>query len=129
MGTIFQFEETEYLESIKDFIDREKITEIFVVSDTSCRFINGAIKNERSYDSNCETVIQNLLKDNYALVMNEKTIDKQQLKLAELIVNYQAAELKKSNCLQQQIIQNKIVIRELVTSKKINQIIQLKLKQ
>ena len=63
---------------------------MFVVSDTSCRFINGAITNERSYDSNCEMVIQNLLKDNYAFVVNEKTIEEQQIKLAELIIKHQA---------------------------------------
>ncbi|HSW55077.1 MAG TPA: carbonic anhydrase [Ignavibacteriaceae bacterium] len=129
IGTIFQFQETEYLESIKDFINRENITEIFVVSDTSCRFINNALTNENNTGGYSETVIKNLLKDNYAFVMKEKTVEQQQIKLAELIVNYQAAELKKPNCLQQQIIQNKILIRELVTSKKANQIIQLTLKQ
>lgn len=129
MGNIFQFEESEYLETIKDFIERENIKEIFVVSDTSCRFLNSALKNETGYDSYSETVIQNLLRDNYALVMNEKTIEQQQIKLAELIVNYQASELKKSGCFQQEIILNKILIRELVTSKKTNQIIQLTIKQ
>ncbi|MDO8951384.1 MAG: hypothetical protein Q7U86_02105 [Draconibacterium sp.] len=125
MGTIFQFDETEYLESIKDFINRENITEIFVVSDTSCRFINNALINENNTGSYSETVIKNLLKDNYAFVMKEKTIEQQQIKLAELIVNYQASELLKPECFQQQIIQNKILIKELITSKKTNQIIQL----
>ena len=129
MGTIFQFEGEEYLESIKRFIDRENITAIFVVSDTSCRFINNALKNEIGFGSYSETVIQKLLKENYALVMNEKIIEQQQIKLAELIVNYQASELKKSECFQQEIILKKILIRELVTSKKTNQIIQLTIKQ
>jgi carbonic anhydrase len=129
MGTVFKLEEREYLETIKQFISRENITEIFVVSDTSCRFIKNVLKNEINSGSHSETVIQNLLRDNYALVMNEKTIEQQQIKLAQLIVNYQAEELKKTNCLQQQILQNKILIRELVTSKNSNQIIQLTIKQ
>jgi carbonic anhydrase len=125
MGTIFKFKEEEYLETIKQFIDRENITEIFVVSDTSCRLLNSAIENDMKYGLDSEMVIQKLLKDNYSLVMNEKEIDQQRMKLAELIVNYQASELKKVECFQQQIIQNKIIIKELVTSRKGNQIIQL----
>ena len=125
MGTIFQFEEAEYLEPIQHLIECENITEIFVVSDTSCHCINNALKNRMSCVSYSETVIQKLFKDNYASVMNEKKIEQQQIKLATLIVNYQAKELKKPNCLKQQIIQNKILIREVVTSKEINQIIQL----
>ena len=117
MGAVFQLNETEYLKSVKDFIERENITEIFVASDASCRFINNALKNELNYGMYSESVIQKLLKDNYALVMIEKTIDEQQIKLAELIVNHQATELKKPHCLQQQIIQNKIIIKELITSK------------
>ena len=59
MGTIFQYDETEYLETIKQFIDRENITEIFVVSDTSCRFINNALKN----DLVLEVILKRLLKN------------------------------------------------------------------
>ncbi len=128
MGTVLQLDEAEYLETIKQFIDRENITEIFVVSDTSCRFINNALKNEIGSGNYSETVIQNLLRDNYALVMNEKTIEQQQIKLAQLIANYQTSELKKPECFQQEIILNKILIRELVTSKKTNQIIELSIK-
>lgn len=35
IGTVFKLQETQYLKTIKDFIDREEIIEIFIVSDTS----------------------------------------------------------------------------------------------
>jgi carbonic anhydrase len=130
MGTIFHLKETHYyLESVKSFIARENIAEIFVVSDTSCRFINNALTNAKNTGSYSEKVIQKLLNDNYTHVMHEKTIEQQQLKLAELIVGYQSAEFKKSNIFQQQIIQKKLEIKELITTQKTNQIIQLKHKQ
>jgi hypothetical protein len=77
MGTVFQLQETQYLKTIKDFIDRKEIIEIFIVSDTSCRFINNALRKELGYGSYSETVIQKLLKENYAFVMNEKKIEEQ----------------------------------------------------
>jgi carbonic anhydrase len=126
-GTVLQLGKKEYFETVKVLIDRNNITEIFVVSDTSCRFINNTLKNESGSGSYSEMVIQNLLTDNYALVMNEKAIEQQQIKLAKLIVNYQAAELKKTDYFRQKIIQNKIKVRELVTSRKTNQIIELSL--
>jgi carbonic anhydrase len=129
MGTIFQLKETHYLESVKSFIARENIAEIFVVSDTSCRFINNALTNAKNSGSYSEKVIQKLLNDNYAHVMHEKTTEQQQLKLAELIVGYQSAEIKKSNIFQQQIIQKEIKIKGLITTQKTDQIIQLTLQQ
>jgi hypothetical protein len=77
------------------------------------------LKNEIGTGSHSETVIQKLLKDNYVLMMNKNTIE-QKIKVAELIVNHQASKLKKPERLQQEIILNKILIRDLVTSKKSN---------
>ncbi len=125
MAGIFQLNEKKHLEEIKYFICRENIHEIFVVSDISCRFINSAINKEKTNGYFAEMVIQRLLEDNYDLLMERNKIQEKQIKLAERIVNYQAAELMNSNCFQQEIIQNKILVYELITSKKVNQIIQL----
>lgn len=128
-GGVFQLDENEILAELKYFIRRQKINEIFIVSDISCRFINNAINGGLTNGYYSEIVIQKLLEDNYNFVIENKTIQDQQIKLAELIVKRQSSELKKANCLQQEIVQNKILIRELVTSKNSDQILQLKTKQ
>jgi hypothetical protein len=45
-----QYEESEYLEGVKDFILRKKIKTIYFVNDTSCKFINGVIKKKPTSD-------------------------------------------------------------------------------
>lgn len=125
MAAIFQFQEKKYLQAIRDFIIRENITEIYIVSDTLCRFINSAIKKEIAHAGYSEGIIQKLFADNYAVVMDNKSLEKQQIKLAELIVQHQAEELRRPDLFQQQIIQNNISIRGIITTKSENGIIQL----
>ncbi len=125
MGAVFQFQEKEYLQIVKEFIDRENIAEIFIVSDTSCRFINNALKHRLGYDSYSETVIQTLLKRNYTDVMKKESMAEQQIKLARLIINHQANEIMKHNLFEHQIIENKILIKGLITIKEINHVVEL----
>lgn len=125
MAGIFQCNEKEWIEEIKYFISSENINEIFIVSDISCRFINAALNKEKTNGYYSERVIQKLVEDNYDLIMENKAIHEQQIKLAELIVKHQATELKNPNCLQQQIIQSNISIKELITSKAENKITEL----
>ena len=94
---------------------------------TSCRFINSALKNELGYDSYAEFVIKNLFRANCEAVINNKSKEEQQIKLAGLIINQQANEIMKLNCFQHKTIQNRISIKGLITTRKTNQIIQAQL--
>lgn len=125
MAGIFQWDNKEWVEKIKYFISSEKINEIFILSDVSCRFINAAINNEKINGFIAEIIIQKLLHNNYDIVSENRIIHEQQIKLAELIVNHQAIKIMDVMGLQQEIIQNNIVVHELITSKNANQILQL----
>lgn len=66
-----------------------------------------------------------LLIDNYSVVMYNKSLIEHQKSLAELNVKQQSKEIMKSELFQQQIIQNKISIRGLITTKEENKLIEL----
>ena len=125
LGAVFQFEDANYVEVIRDFINRENITDIFIVNDTSCRFIKSVIEKEKGFGTFSEEVMLNLLIDNYSVVMYNKSLIEQQKSLAELNVKQQAKEIMKSELFQQQIIQNKISIKGLITTKAENKLIEL----
>ena len=125
LGAVFQFEDANYVEVIRDFINRENITDIFIVNDTSCRFIKSVIEKEKGFGTFSEEVMLNLLIDNYSVVMYNKSLIEQQKSLAELNVKQQAKEIMKSELFQQPIIQNMISIKGLITTKAENKLIEL----
>ena len=125
LGAVFQFEDANYVKVIRDFINRENITDIFIVNDTSCRFIKSVLEKEKGFGTFSEEVMLNLLIDNYSVIMHNKSLIEQQKSLAELNVTQQAKEIMKSELFQQQIIQNKISIKGFIITKAENKLIEL----
>ena len=125
MGAVFNFQDKKYLRAVKNFIVREKIEEITIVIDTSCRFINNALSNGLYYGSKSENTIRKLLKDQDATELNRKTVGEQQSRLAGLIISYQAHEMMKQETFQDIIIDNKISVKGLITTKEIDNIVEL----
>ena len=60
LDDVFQFEDANYAEVIRDFIKRENITDIFVVNDTSCRFIKSVLEKEKGFEIFSEEIMINL---------------------------------------------------------------------
>lgn len=125
MGAIFNFQEREYLQTVKTIIRRKNVDEITVVSDSSCRFIDSTLKSCFDDKNRSQKVIMKLLKDEYAFVINEAAIAEQRIKLAELIIRYQASELMKPDIFGQLIIERRISIKGLITTKRTKQIAEL----
>ena len=67
LGAIFQFDEIEYVSELKSFIIREQIKEIYIVNETSCKFINGVINKNKQYGLKSEKLIEKLYLENYFL--------------------------------------------------------------
>lgn len=127
MATECLFHEIEYLEIIKDLITREKITEIFIVNDISCRFINSLIKNEKPFGIPSEEKLQNIFIDNYSLIMHQPSIADKAKTFAELNIRQQAVEIMGNELFKSQIIQNNLQIKGLITAKSENKITEIKL--
>ncbi len=119
-GAVLQYHDLDYLLEVKDFIFREKIKTIFIVNDTSCRFINGIIKQKKKLGFESEKIIEEVYIDNYFSDFKEQTIDHQLLKLSELNIRNQINGLLNSTLLGRHISDLDIKVKGLITSKENN---------
>ena len=126
MGTIFDSHESSIHETIKQLLTHQKVTALYLVSDTSCRFLNNALNSICRYSSYPDSTIQKLLINNHAKWTQNKTKDNQQTLLAELILKHQAAGLQQHNLLSEGL-EDKISVTGLITSKKNDNIIELQM--
>ena len=119
LGAIFQFNEIEYVSELKSFIIREKIKEIYIVNETSCKFINGVINKDKQYGLKSEKIIEKLYLEHFLLEFKNQPILVQQNKLAELNIINKAKSLINSSLLKSCIDEFNIVINGLITNKEI----------
>lgn len=127
LGAVFQFKDVNYTEVMRDFINRESITEIIIVNDTSCRFIKSVLEKEKGFGTFSEKVMINLLIDNYSVVMHNKPLIEQVQTLAELNIKRQVKEILSNELFLQTIIQENIRIKGLVTTKSEHKLIEFNL--
>lgn len=116
-GAVLQYEELEYISEVKRFILREQIKTIYIVNDTSCRFINGIIKKNKLYGLKSEKIIEELYVEHYLSDFKNQSLLVQQNKLAELNIKNQANELMNSTLLGSTIFAFDIDIKGLITTK------------
>lgn len=116
-GAVIQYDEPEYLLDIKNLIQREKIRTIYVVNDTSCRFINGIINKNKLFGLYAEEVIEDLYIEHYRTEFKGQSVPNQQSKLAELNIKNQLDELLNSYLLGPYLSKHAIEVKGLVTSK------------
>jgi carbonic anhydrase len=64
LGAVFNSTDSIVIESIHLLIEQEKITEIYIVNDTSCRFVESVIKVEKGYNTSSEMKYRKLLSCN-----------------------------------------------------------------
>jgi hypothetical protein len=116
-GVVLQYQDLHYLLDIKDFMFREKIKTIFIVNDTSCRFINGIIKQKKKLGFESEKIIEELYIDNYFSDFKEQTIDHQLFKRTKLNIKNQINGIVNSTLLGSHIADLDIKVKGLITSK------------
>lgn len=126
LGAVFQFEDVNYTEVLRDFIIRENITEITIVNDKSCRFIKSVLEKEKGFETFSEEVMLTLLIDNYSVIMHNKSLIEQTKALAELNIRRQVKEILANELFLQTIIQENVRIKGLITTKAENKLIELK---
>lgn len=117
LGGVFDFNEVAYAEAFTDFIERESIAEVFIVNDTSCRFIKSVLEKEKGFNTAAEQRMINLLIDNYYTVMDERSPLEKKKTFAELNVRHQASEILSNELLLTSLLQSNVSLKGLVTSK------------
>jgi carbonic anhydrase len=126
MATHAHFHDAKYLESVIDFISNQQIGEIYIVNDTSCRFLNAVLNGDSTADSTSEKSIQQLLVDNYAWIMQQRTRSEQLKILANLNIKKQTFEIRMNERFSSLILQYNIGIKGLITTKSENEIVEIK---
>ncbi len=127
LGAVFNFNDINYSKSLSDFITRESITDIFIVNDTSCRFINNVLEKDISFMTFSEHAMSKLLINNDSIIINIKSLINKKKALAELNVKRQIEEIMNDKLLLQRIIQDKISIKGIISTKAENKWIELNL--
>lgn len=118
IGGVLPYQEYDFIVSIKDVVEREKINHICFVNDTSCRFINNILTKQKLCGFPVEKGLEELYIDNYFTDFKGKSLSQQQKRLAELNVNLQIKELLESTILGKIINNHNIFVNGLVTSQK-----------
>lgn len=116
MATSFNFDR-EYIKMIADFLDRKMITHIYVVNDTSCRFMNGMFENKMSSGSEAEKNLEALFMDNHKIIMKQSTISEKVKLLSEINIQKQISNIREQDILLSIIDKNNICIKGLITNK------------
>ncbi|SDZ32503.1 MULTISPECIES: carbonic anhydrase [Rhodonellum] len=116
-GAIVQQQDFDYMLEVKYLIYREKIKRIYIVNDTSCRFINGIIKRNKTIGFPSQKVIEELYVEYYFSDFKDQSLFNQQQKLAEFNIKNQVDEIMNSTLFKDYIQEFSIEIKGLITSK------------
>jgi len=101
---------------LSEFLRREQITDLYLVNDVSCNFIEEAINGKQEFGLNCERQFRELLKKLSADFESLYLKEKKEL-LAKTNVLAQLNYLKTQNFLKDEIPQDKIRVHGMITDK------------
>lgn len=116
-GAVLQQWDLDYMLEVKHFIFRERIKKIYIVNDTSCRFLNAIIKKNKILGFHSEKIIEDLYIEYYLSEFKDQSLFSQQQKLAELNIKNQVDEIMNSTLFKEYIDEFSIEIKGLITSK------------
>ena len=124
MAAVLHFDGEE-ISAIKKYIKKEKIQKIIIASDTSCRFINRALKNEKELGSYSETIINKIILQNRAALTKTNSEEEKQKIIANSIVKNQVQEICNPDLFLSEILKNKIAVMGIITTKSNNELTEL----
>lgn len=119
-GTVLEPHDFVYNPGVKHLIIKEKIKKIYLVNDTSCRFINSIIKRKQLIGLTCEKVIEELYIEYYFSYFQSQPLFVQQYNLAELNVKSQINRILEFRLFNDFIAESGIEIKGIITSKENN---------
>ncbi len=122
-----QFHELPYAEAVIDLIEREQLSELYLVNDTACRFMNGLLDEAPTHGSMAEGKLEQLLVENYCEIKSQPTRTAQLKKMAAFNLQAQLHEITSNSFLQTWLTQNRLEIKGLITSKAENEVIEIQL--
>jgi carbonic anhydrase len=114
LGSVFDTSELSYASAMNELLVNEKISEIIVVNDSSCKFIRAVLNNEKGFDTEAEEVLQVLHSMFQIEIWMEEKMGRRAFKLAELNIKQQAQSLKETAYIGDKIERKEIGIRGVI---------------
>lgn len=110
-ASIFSFDDEEFALEIRDFIARRNIDEIYFVCDLDCNFVGDALSGGSTHGLSCERVIQNLMSSSDT-----------SFTISQKIILNQINAIKNTKGISDLIIDRKVKLQGIITSKKENKL-------
>ena len=83
---MLQYEDVDYLKEVIWLLESQSVSELFVVNDLSCPFINKVLHHSKSINHAVEKVLQKLYADHKAILTHQPSLREKQEMLAMLNV-------------------------------------------
>lgn len=121
-SAIIPYNDSLFIQVLKDEIIRNKIKTVYFVNDASSRIINAVLLRKELFGLDAEDQIQQLYDQHYKVSLIGRSISYQQVRLAELIVQHQQNEFLSNGIFTDLLIDEKIMVKTLVISRSMRMI-------
>ncbi len=119
-GAIIPYNDHAFIEVLKGEVIRNKIKTVYFVNETSSRILNSVLLAKEPFGLEAEQLVQNIYNTIFSSSLKGRSIQYQQLRLAELVVQNQQNDFLTNGIFTDLIIDQKITIKTLVISRAIN---------
>ena len=116
-ASLFKFEEEAYLQEVRHFIAKNRPEHIYIVHDTSCRFLRGIILGQEQPAVAACTSIRDIFQRNLQTIMRAPELEAKVEKLAECCMIQQTIHLIQPHVLGNEIMKYGIQIKGLITNR------------
>ena len=108
LGSVFHIDNAKYIAGFMELIDKEQVSCIYIVNDTSCSFLQNAIDKKEIYSTETSRDLNELL------ILNKGRVINTTLKLAKVSIVNQARELLKIGKIRSKIKEGDLIIKGLI---------------
>jgi len=115
-SAIIPYNDPLFIEVLKDEIIRNKIKTVYFVNDSNSRIISSVILKKDLFGLDAEYLVQEIYSKVYSVSLQGRSIQYQQFRLAECIVQNQKDEFLTNGVFTDLVIDEKIMVKSLVIS-------------
>ncbi|HRJ29916.1 MAG TPA: hypothetical protein PLV21_06615 [Cyclobacteriaceae bacterium] len=128
IATRSQFNDSAYANSIIELIINEGITEIGIVVDTNCRFINSVLQKRSSKHFKSTYQMQEILDLHITEIVRQKTFTERKQLFAKLVIHQQVEEMCKVNLFKLMMMSRQIAVKGIISTKAANELEEVSIK-
>jgi carbonic anhydrase len=129
LASVFEMPDFDYAESFNAFLINESIEEIYIVNDSSCRFIENTVTQKQPLNTTAEQNLKVLLNQNSDFILYEENEYESFKKLAKLNIHRQAKEFYHSPFIGYKLKNREIMLKGLLYNRNKSEIIEIELPQ